>query len=168
MPVSKAQQKAVVKYVKNKYDRHMLTMPKGRKAELQAHASERSESLNGFVNRAIDCQIERDNHAQEPTVITDEKPVANEKANAISVNDENQTGNKSETGRGRASQSKPTGKPSQELIEAWLKLSDSGIGSVSIERMPESGGFKQTTIRKYLRLAREAQADERGEDNAQA
>ena len=60
MPVSKAQQKAVVKYVKSKYDRHMLTMPKGKKSILQVHASERNESLNGFVNRAIDETVERD------------------------------------------------------------------------------------------------------------
>ena len=60
MPVSKKQQASVNKYIKEKYDTYRLTMPKGRKAELQAHASERNESLNGFVNRAIDCQMERD------------------------------------------------------------------------------------------------------------
>ena len=36
---------------------------KGRKADLQAHAATRDESLNGFVNRAIDETVERDNNA---------------------------------------------------------------------------------------------------------
>ena len=35
--VSKAQQRAVHKYVKANYDRLDLTMPKGRKEELKAH-----------------------------------------------------------------------------------------------------------------------------------
>ena len=48
------------KWISEKCDRVNLILPKGRKAELQAHASERNESLNGFVNRAIDCQMERD------------------------------------------------------------------------------------------------------------
>ena len=79
MLVSKAQQKAVVKYVKNKYDRHMLTMPKGRKAELQAHASERKESLNGFVNRAIDETMERDT-SKAPVKKPKNKPKGNSEA----------------------------------------------------------------------------------------
>jgi len=64
-PVSKAQQKAVHKYVKENYDRLNISVPKGRKAELQEHAQQRGESLNGFVNRAIDNQVEQDNGAGE-------------------------------------------------------------------------------------------------------
>ena len=59
-PVSKAQQKAVHKYVKENYDRLNISVPKGRKAELQEHAQQHGESLNGFVNRAIDHEMERD------------------------------------------------------------------------------------------------------------
>ena len=58
---SKAQQKAVQKYVKNNYDRHVLTMPKGNKEKIKAHAAEQGESLNGFINRAITETMERDN-----------------------------------------------------------------------------------------------------------
>ncbi len=65
MPVSKAQQKAVNKYMAANYDRVNLTLPKGRKAELQAHAQYQGESLNGFISRAIDGQIERD-MSQQP------------------------------------------------------------------------------------------------------
>ena len=61
MPTSKAQQKATAKYVKQNYDRIEIKVPKGRKAELQAHAAQRGESLNGFIGRAIDEQVKRDN-----------------------------------------------------------------------------------------------------------
>ena len=49
-PASRAQQKAVNKYMKENYDRVNLVMPKG-------------ESLNGFINRAIDEAMERDGQA---------------------------------------------------------------------------------------------------------
>jgi len=61
MPVSKKQQASVNKYIKENYDTYRLTFPKGRKAELQSHAAAQGESLNGFVNRAIDEAVERDN-----------------------------------------------------------------------------------------------------------
>lgn len=60
MAVSKAQQKAVTKYVKAKYDRFGLTMPKGHLDEIKAHAEAQGESVNGFINRAIDHQISQD------------------------------------------------------------------------------------------------------------
>ena len=60
MAVSKAQQKAVTKYVKSKYDRFGLTMPKGNLDTIKAHAEAHSESVNGFINRAISEAMERD------------------------------------------------------------------------------------------------------------
>lgn len=60
MTVSKAQQKAVHKYVRENYDRVEVTLPKGKKAEVKAHADAQGESLNGFINRAIDETMERD------------------------------------------------------------------------------------------------------------
>lgn len=60
MPASKAQQRAVNKYVKDKYDRILLTMPKGQKEIIQAHAEAQGESVNGFINRAIDEASEWD------------------------------------------------------------------------------------------------------------
>lgn len=53
MAVSKAQQKAVNKYMAANYDRINLTVPKGRKEEIQAFAVQTGESVNGFINRAI-------------------------------------------------------------------------------------------------------------------
>lgn len=60
MTVSKAQQKAVQKYVKDKYDRVVLTMPKGKKEIVQAHASCNGISVNAYINAAIDEKMERD------------------------------------------------------------------------------------------------------------
>lgn len=53
MAVSKAQQKAVNKYMAANYDRINLTVPKGRKEEIQSFAAQTGESVNGFINRAI-------------------------------------------------------------------------------------------------------------------
>lgn len=60
MAVSKAQQKAVNKYMAANYDRINLTVPKGKKDTIQAHAEAQGESVNGFINRAIDRQISQD------------------------------------------------------------------------------------------------------------
>ena len=63
MPVSKAQQKAVTKYMKENYDEIKVRVDKGRKAEIKAHAEAQVESVNGFINRAIDETMERDSAA---------------------------------------------------------------------------------------------------------
>ena len=53
-PASKAQQKAVNKYMKENYDRINLLLPKGKKAIIQDYAASHGESVNGFINRAVD------------------------------------------------------------------------------------------------------------------
>jgi len=63
MPATKAQQKAVAKYMKNNYDELKIRIPKGRKEAIQAVASTQGESLNGFVSTAIEERIERLNGA---------------------------------------------------------------------------------------------------------
>ncbi len=60
MPVSKAQQRAVNKYMAANYDRINLTVPKGQKNAIKAHAEAQGESLNAFINRAITETMERD------------------------------------------------------------------------------------------------------------
>lgn len=60
MPASKAQQKAVNKYMKENYDRVNLTITKGKKDIIKAHADARGESVNAFINRAIDETMKRD------------------------------------------------------------------------------------------------------------
>lgn len=63
--VSKAQQRSVNKYVKENYDRINVTLPKGKKEIIKAHAESMGESVNGFISRAIDNQIERDKSERE-------------------------------------------------------------------------------------------------------
>ena len=60
MPVSKAQQKAVSKYMKANYDEIKVRVPKGQKEIIQAHADAMGESVNGFIGRAINEAMERD------------------------------------------------------------------------------------------------------------
>lgn len=67
MAVSKAQQKAVNKYMAANYDRINLTVTKGQRDTIKAHAEARSESVNGFINRAIQETMERDNDVLDPS-----------------------------------------------------------------------------------------------------
>lgn len=60
MAVSKAQQKAVNKYMKENYDRINLTVQKGEKEAIKAHADSQGESINGFIKRAIEETMERE------------------------------------------------------------------------------------------------------------
>ena len=53
-PVSKNQQKSVNKYIQKNYDRINLTLPRGKKADIQEHAQANGESVNAFIARAID------------------------------------------------------------------------------------------------------------------
>ncbi len=53
------------KWIAEKLDRVNLTMPKGQKDVVKAHAEAQGESLNAFINRAIDETMERDNAAAE-------------------------------------------------------------------------------------------------------
>ena len=66
MAVSKAQQASVNKYIKSNYDRINVTLPKGGRETLRAHADARGESVNAFVVRAIAEAMERDNTATAP------------------------------------------------------------------------------------------------------
>ena len=65
MAISKAQQDAVNKYKRANYDRMEKLVPKGKKEIIKAHAESMGESVNGFISRAIDNQIERDKSARE-------------------------------------------------------------------------------------------------------
>lgn len=61
--LSAARKRATNKYLHEKIDEIKVRVPKGRKADLQAHAQARGESLNGFITRAVDEQIKRDDGA---------------------------------------------------------------------------------------------------------
>lgn len=44
-------------------DRISIAVPKGQKDVIKAHAEARGESVNGFINRAIEETMQRDNAA---------------------------------------------------------------------------------------------------------
>jgi len=48
------------KWMNKAYDRINLTVPKGQKEAIKAHADNMGESVNAFINRAIQGQIEAD------------------------------------------------------------------------------------------------------------
>ena len=51
---------SINKYAKKAYDRIVLLVPKGQKPVLQEHAKGRAESLNAFIKRAINNQLQDD------------------------------------------------------------------------------------------------------------
>lgn len=58
--ISKAQIKAVSKYMKNNYDEIKIRVPKGNRDKIKNHAESMQESVNGFIIRAITNQIKND------------------------------------------------------------------------------------------------------------
>ncbi len=54
---SEARIRANNKYNEKAYDRINIAVPKGRKAEIKAIAESRGQSINAFVNEAIDAAV---------------------------------------------------------------------------------------------------------------
>lgn len=65
LAISDAQRRAVAKYNAANYDRVELRLEKGKKDVAKAHAEAQGESLNAFINRAINETMERDNAVRE-------------------------------------------------------------------------------------------------------
>lgn len=59
MAVSKAQIKATTKYESANYDKVLVRLPKGKRAEVQEHAKRSGQSLNSFIVSAVDEKIEK-------------------------------------------------------------------------------------------------------------
>ena len=60
---TEAQKRSAKKWDAANLDRISIAVPKGQKDTIKAHAEAHSESVNGFINRAIEETIERDNGA---------------------------------------------------------------------------------------------------------
>ena len=56
-----AKTRAQNRYIEKAYDRINLTVKKGKKDIIKAHAEMQGTSVNDFINRAIDEKIETDN-----------------------------------------------------------------------------------------------------------
>lgn len=52
------------KWISEKLDRINLTVAKGKKDIIKAHAAGKGESVNSFINRAIDETIARDDQSE--------------------------------------------------------------------------------------------------------
>lgn len=60
MKRTEAIDKAIRKYESEKIDKILVRVPKGKKAVIQDYAASHGESVNGFINRAVDEAMERD------------------------------------------------------------------------------------------------------------
>lgn len=60
MAVSRAQIKATTRYESNNYDKVLLRLPKGQRKKIKSHAESMGESINSFVNRAINETMQQD------------------------------------------------------------------------------------------------------------
>ena len=58
MPYTEAHKRATAKYNAKAYDRIEIKVAKGKKAEIQAFAESRGESVNAFVTRLIEQAME--------------------------------------------------------------------------------------------------------------
>lgn len=55
MSTKEARARAVAKYEKANYDKVLVRLPKGKKEKIEATG----QSVNGFINKAIDEKLER-------------------------------------------------------------------------------------------------------------
>lgn len=60
MAISEKRKKSMYKYAKENLKRIPLDVQKSKYEEIQAHAKEMGESVNGFIKRAIDEAMKRD------------------------------------------------------------------------------------------------------------
>ncbi len=61
MASSDAQRRARDKWLSEKVEDVKFRVPKGQKVIIQEHAAKHGESVNAFLNRAVDETIQRDN-----------------------------------------------------------------------------------------------------------
>ena len=59
---TEARRRANEKYNAKAYDEIKVRVPKGKKEKIKAHAEKNGESLNGFVNRAVDEAMNKDSN----------------------------------------------------------------------------------------------------------
>lgn len=58
--ISKAQQKAVAKYMKNNYDEIKIRVEKGKREIIRQAAEAAGESVNSYIKKAVDRRMEQD------------------------------------------------------------------------------------------------------------
>jgi len=64
-PVSKKHIEYTTEYMKANYDDIKVRTPKGKREQIKEHAQSAGESMNAFINRAIEETILRDKQAKQ-------------------------------------------------------------------------------------------------------
>ena len=64
MPRSEALNRAIKKYEAEKVERIIFRVPKGKKALIQEYAAQRGESLNAFLNRVVNEEMEKESREE--------------------------------------------------------------------------------------------------------
>jgi len=65
MAPTDAQKRARDKWLNEKVEDIRFRVPKGKKAVIQEHAAKQGESVNAFINRAVDETIQRDRESEK-------------------------------------------------------------------------------------------------------
>ena len=73
MAVSKAQQKATAKYMKNNYDEIKVRVLKGAKEHIQTSAAENGESVNAYIIGAVNDRLKAEGRSELPAKSTSEQ-----------------------------------------------------------------------------------------------
>lgn len=60
MAPTDAQRRARDKWLSEKVEEVKFRVPKGKKSEIKAHAEKLGESVNSFINRAVDQMMKQD------------------------------------------------------------------------------------------------------------
>lgn len=56
---------SIKRYEDKAYDKVLVRMPKGRKDEIKSHTEQKGQSVNGFINEAIDEKLKRDTQGDQ-------------------------------------------------------------------------------------------------------
>jgi len=65
MAPTDAQKRARDKWLNEKVEDIRFRVPKGQKVVIQEHAAKQGESVNAFINRAVDETIQRDRESEK-------------------------------------------------------------------------------------------------------
>ena len=64
-PITEDHKAYTAKYLKEHYDEFRVRMHKGKRDLVKAHAASLDESMNAFINRAIEETMQRDKQAKK-------------------------------------------------------------------------------------------------------
>lgn len=138
-------------FIKQSYDRINLTVPKGRKAELQAVAEQHGQSVNGFINSLIDKALERERAGAVPAGAGSSPAGSPEGTDAQraevmvfsgSVPDDNNSSRLSSLTRPGSTTGQPDDEP--EFIKVFKRL-----GAMSPEEIDKQFGTDPEGIERY-------------------